>query len=449
MTSIAVIGAGYCGVALCSQIRLRYPHAAITLYSRTPAMGSGVAYGTASSLHCLNVPCGRMGMDEGNELAFYQWLLARGESYHKSDFVPRSLYGQYLAQRLDALDNLSRVHATVVALQESANKTTLTLSCGSQVTHDYTCLTLGNFPSRVPQPLAALDWSHPALISDPWHPTAQATKLNAIGKDATVLLIGTGLTALDVASLLLQQGVVRLTAFSRRGLLPCPHRGMQAHPPRVAAVEKMLAIPRLPARFLYLRRLIRAHRKQGGDWRDVMVSVRPLTPQLWQSSTPTDQALFLSRLQPYWDAHRHRISPTLERAIQSAVAKGYLRFKKGSVIKGVMSGSMLEVSLRQSGTTTSERYTHVVNCTGPNANLTQEKDALVQQLLRAKMITADQHHIGLRVGAHYGILNQDNIESKKIAYLGPLLKADYYEATAVPELRMHTARMVETFFPPL
>jgi uncharacterized NAD(P)/FAD-binding protein YdhS len=59
------------------------------------------------------------------------------------------------------------------------------------------------------------------------------------------------------------------------------------------------------------------------------------------------------------------------------------------------------------------------------------------QLLKDGLISPDALGLGLRTSDAYECLDAEGESSTGLRYIGPLLKARYWEATAVPELRVH------------
>ena len=47
-------------------------------------------------------------------------------------------------------------------------------------------------------------------------------------------------------------------------------------------------------------------------------------------------------------------------------------------------------------------------------------------------------HIGIDVDEHYNVIGGDGHRVAGLHYVGPMLRARYWEAIAVPELRRHT-----------
>jgi uncharacterized NAD(P)/FAD-binding protein YdhS len=85
-----------------------------------------------------------------------------------------------------------------------------------------------------------------------------------------------------VQSLLLGGHKGRITAISRRGLLPKPHR------PVVPGSIDRVDIPfgaEIAELASWFREMTRTAEQQGGDWRSVVDGIRPFTQELWQSLT--------------------------------------------------------------------------------------------------------------------------------------------------------------------
>ena len=450
MYTIAIVGAGFSGMAVAAQLlrRLRAP-ARVLLVNRHSRFGRGLAYGTHSGSHLLNVPAGRMGIDAEDEGGFARYLAALGLPYAASDFVPRNLYGAYLEHSLQLAQHqaapgvrLELVEAAVERLSPApAGGWLLALGHGTELPADQVVLALGNFTPQPPFALRELAWGAPPLVADPWTP--QAT----IGLEAAapVLLIGSGLTAYDVALQLVERGHTGpILMMSRRGLLPQSHRQQEAPPAHDWADGSFLAGEQRPRVMLAaIRRRVREAEAIGADWRDVVGSLRAHTVRLWQQLDARGRGQFLRHLGPFWDTHRHRAAPMIDRNIRQHIASGQLRPLAGRLeqVEVTPAGDVLARWCPRGRAASQQlQVRRVINCTGPSSNLKHVGDALIRQLLADGHLRPDAFGLGLRVDPQYRTC-ESGAHGPVLHYVGPLLKAQHWEATAVPELRQHALRL--------
>jgi uncharacterized NAD(P)/FAD-binding protein YdhS len=108
-------------------------------------------------------------------------------------------------------------------------------------------------------------------------------------------------------------------------------------------------------------------------------------------------------------------------------------------------GDSVSVILRRRGQQDAEQESvgSVINCTGPSSGI--DAEPLLWRLAAKGQLTADANGLGLGllVTDHYRVIESNGAPSNGIFYVGPLLKAQYWEATAVPELRKHVEAAAE------
>jgi uncharacterized NAD(P)/FAD-binding protein YdhS len=75
--------------------------------------------------------------------------------------------------------------------------------------------------------------------------------------------------------------------------------------------------------------------------------------------------------------------------------------------------------------------------------LRKVSDPLIAQLRDAGSLQIDDLALGLAVDEKYRVLRANGDALKNIRYVGPLLKAQRWEATAVPELRVHAKHVAD------
>ena len=450
MKQIAIVGAGFSGVAVAwNLLRRAAGPVRITLFNKEQGIGRGLAYGSPSPHHLLNVPAGRMGLDPEDQRGFLRYLQQIGLPFQSGDFVPRSLYGSYLEyslsqERSAALDRGVELRVQFGAVEGiislEHNRHLLRLADGQLHETDAVVLALGNFPPCPPDIHGGPDWSMPGLYSTPWN----LTDLNLLHPRAPVLLIGSGLTAFDVTLQLRHQGHCGvITMFSRRGLLAQSHRD-QEHPPEQGLVPPafLSGVTSASVMLRETRKLVRLAKSTGQDWRDVIGGLRPSTARLWQQLPKPEQQRFLRHLLPYWDTHRHRAAVPIAGMISREIGLGTVALISGRLEKLTTTrNAVWQADIRLRGTSQTHHWigNAVINCTGPSSDLLRatRSDPLIQTLLAAGRIAPDSLSLGVEVDDKYRLLNSQGKSQGGIYYVGPMLKARFWEATAVPELRMH------------
>lgn len=195
----------------------------IVIIGRNAEPGRGIAYATRNSNHLLNVPAGRMSADINRPDQFVQWLSGRGIAAERwpQSFVPRMLYGDYLSDLLDTTLKANpelevRVIKGNVQSLMRKNLGWIVSHDGGTLNADLVALATGN---DLPSPIAARFAPELAahISDDPWAEPEVAPHRD-------VLLLGSGLTAVDVAISLRDRGHKgKIHLLSRRGLLPRAH----------------------------------------------------------------------------------------------------------------------------------------------------------------------------------------------------------------------------------
>jgi uncharacterized NAD(P)/FAD-binding protein YdhS len=447
--TIAIVGAGFSGTTLAVHLLRAIPPGLDRLYLVERAEGrvGGVAYRTQSASHTLNVPAGRMSAFEDVPDDFLRFVRNREPALTGGSFVPRKLYGEYLAETLDEARRTSslplvRVAGEVVSVTETADGLRLTLADGRRLPVGRAVLAIGNYPPSDPQVGDEKVFSSIRYARDPW--AGDALELD---RREDVLLVGTGLTMCDVALALRdadQQG--RIHAISRRGLLPQPHRLSAKPPPHLDPPATLHEWPSTAVGLLRgLRGEVRERAGEDVDWREVVTSIRADTPALWQRLGVDERRRFLRHARPYWETHRHRSSPEAAHAIEELVETGRLELVAGAFESLAEEDDAIVATIRRRRSSASEtlRIGKVINCTGPDTDLTRVRDPLVASLRHEGLIRPDELGLGLDTDDDGRLVAADGSTSERLTLLGPLRKGRFWEHTAVPELRVAAQQMAD------
>jgi uncharacterized NAD(P)/FAD-binding protein YdhS len=239
--------------------------------------------------------------------------------------------------------------------------------------------------------------------------------------------------------------------LSRRGLLPLSHRQNRG---TITSHDSLLnqLIQQAPTALNYLRSIrIYIDRHPDSNWRDILAALRPITPQLWIRLPETERSRFLRHVQPYWDVHRHRVAPTTFATFEDALKNKKIMPIAGRVtsIEDKSNGARITIDLRGKHQISTIDVDTVINCTGPNSNPKLINEVLINTLIEDDLISIDPHSIGINVSDDLSVIDSKGHASDWLSYVGPMLKATFWEATAVPELRVHAgnvAKKISTLF---
>jgi uncharacterized NAD(P)/FAD-binding protein YdhS len=262
-----------------------------------------------------------------------------------------------------------------------------------------------------------------------------------IDPDATVLVLGTGLTMVDYIQSLVHDGHRGpIVAMSRRGLLTRPHR--RADPVRILETEVPFGAS-ISQLLRWFRGRVDAHAAKGGDWRSVIDGVRPYTQRLWRELPPASKRRFLEHARAWWDVHRHRMAPEVEARITQALYDGRLTLMAAKVtgIEPTDAGARVRYRRRGQSEIRSMQVGAIVDCTGIVKDPLASANPAVRSLLDRGLARVDPLHIGIETGPDCAILNHDGVPSPRLFAVGPLTRAAFWEIIAIPDIRNQCAAL--------
>jgi uncharacterized NAD(P)/FAD-binding protein YdhS len=443
MARIAIVGAGFSGTLLALHLLRRCPPGSkITLIERGVQFGRGAAYSTGNPNHLLNVPAGKMSAFHDRPHDFVEWLEAQADlpvsgPLTEGSFVPRQVFGNYVRHLLNQEIKTPSQPVSLELLKGDAQR--IELSGDEVVIHldrrrtlhaDLAVLAVGNFPPESPTLADPGFYDTDFYRADPW----AADTFTDLDPERPVLMIGTGLTMVDVAVSLLDRGHKGpIHALSRRGLRPQRHMpAVKAPTPRAESFPTDLV--QLTA---FMRRAGRRAAAEGADWRAIVDELRPFTGDVWAEMQLTDRARFLRHLRPWWEIHRHRMAAPVADRIDAAMDSGQLTLYGGRIRSFDIAGDDVTLSYRVRGTSEIRRITaaRVINCSGPGADYARISHPLIRSLLDAGMVRPDPLCLGLDVTRNCALKDTKGAISGRLFAVGPVTKAAFWEMTAVPDIR--------------
>ena len=425
---VAIVGGGASGTILAAQLARRGVASAVI--DGSGRLARGVAYSTVEPAHLLNVPADGMSAWAGDPDHFARRYAVEGGD--PSGFAERRLFGRYLGEIFEealASGRVQPVEATALSARRENDEWRIELSDGTAIQAQALVLAIGN---QQPEALRVLAQAGDRFIANPWGAEARSAVEAAAASGSDVLLIGAGLTMVDLVLSLDASGHEgAITAVSRRGQVPRAHANFEPAPIDEADV---------PAGSVRsLTRWIR-RRAAAVGWRAAIDSLRPHSHPLWQSLSEDQQRRFLRHARPWWDVHRHRIAPEVAQVLARLISEGRLQVVAGRIAGARPLSGAVEVEIRRRGAdvTRAHRFGYVFNCTGPLHAIERTRDPLLRSLLDAEEVRPDQLGIGIQVD------DQARAQSsERLWALGPLTKGRYWEIIAVPDIREQAAAVAE------
>ena len=447
--SVVIVGGGFSGTVLAAQLLRRAPGLSIAVIDKNSLPARGLAYGTEHECHLLNVPAKDMSAFPEEPDHFFKWARQNHEAaIHHHCFLPRPLYGRYLHSLLHESQNhksqnhdsrntdhadLAWIRDEAVWLKREGDEFAIRLGHGSTLLTRTVVLALGNFPPGN-LGIPGLTEESPRYKRVAWSREA----LTGLSDNDSVLLIGSGLTSVDIALALRTSGFHgKIHVLSRHGLLPLPH-GPSAPWPRFWRKDSLRTTRAL---MRLIREQAKAAHSAGADWRSVVDSLRPHVEEIWQSLPVQERRRFLRHARAYWEVHRHRIAPAVADNFSRMIDSGQVVIHAGRVLGYSEQGDAAEVTFRNrsAGAIQSLRVARVINCSGPETDCRKIASPLLGSLFEQGLVRRDILALGLDVSASGAAVDSLGQASQQIFVLGPMRKGMMWETTAVPELRVQAA----------
>lgn len=425
---VAIVGGGFSGTLLAINL-VRHGGPRVTLIEKREEAGRGVAYGDADPAHLLNVRAANMSAFPDQPDHFVRWLRRRGHSAEPGTFVGRSIYGSYLRELLEEAatghpGQVRLVSGTAMNVVAEGDGERVVLEEGEAIGASRVVLAIGNLPPLPPASLGESLATSRHYVANPW----AEDSVRDLQPDKSVLVLGTGLTMVDVVLKLTNCGFGgQIVAISRRGLVPRSHDAQAAFQP-----GRVRPAPVLPGLLRHVR-----ERSLDIGWRNAVDELRPFTQSLWRGADERQRARFLRHLRPWWDVHRHRIAPQVHEQIAALMETGRLRVVAAKTERFELHGDEVAVTFRHRSTADVETraFQRVINCMGPQGDLARTSDPLLQNLHAQGLLRPDSARLGIDVDTQGRAIDRTGRASDWLMAVGPMTRGAFWEVVAVPDIR--------------
>jgi uncharacterized NAD(P)/FAD-binding protein YdhS len=245
--------------------------------------------------------------------------------------------------------------------------------------------------------------------------------LDALSGTDRVLLVGTGLTMVDVAAQInATHPRTPMVAMSRHGLLPARHvrrplRPFDGFRPDTSSLSVLLRD---------VRRRVGEVEQVGGDWRDVVDAIRPFADDLWQQLSPADRERFVRLVSRRWEVLRHRMAPQMADLVDNMIADGTLR---------IASPDQVDLS----------GFSRIVNCSGPAPVCTPGWNAVIDRLTVRGLLRPNQLGLGLDLDSDGVLLDTSGAPTPGLYAVGAARRGTAWEVAAIPDIRTQAASLAD------
>jgi len=449
---IVIIGGGFCGTMTAVNLfaKAKGP-LSISLFNCGYPENKGIAFHTYSEGHVLNVPCQNMSAYPNDPNHFLNWCKSGNKVEIPEDelpgkFLSRNLYGKYLDEIFkDALKqkseliNFEIIREEVIDIEKSEEHYVIQSVSGKKVNANKVVIATGNHPPSHP-PLSNKSFvDSPRYFANPW----QENAVSNTEPNETILIIGTGLTMVDVVlGLTEKQFKGKIIALSPNGYNILSHK---KHHPQRKILDELEPPFDLTNLFRLFYKHVRDARLRGESGETVVDAVRSHTQIIWQQLSLEDKKRFMAHVRHLWGVARHRLPSEIHKQIQEMIAQNNLQVLAGRIneITVSLNNLIVDISLRGGNKIQTLKVQRIINCTGPLTDISKFQSPLYANLLTKKIIRPDEMKLGIEATAEGRIIDHDGNESKSIFTLGSLLKGKLWESTAIPELRKQAERVAE------
>ena len=131
----------------------------------------------------------------------------------------------------------------------------------------------------------------------------------------------------------------------------------------------------------------------------------------------------MRHLRPFWEVHRHRVSPETGAAIDRLRQSGWLQVMAGRLLDAKVSDGQAHRDRRGTryGPSAEFRAGAVLNCTGPATDVRRAGDPLLDALFHWGQARPDPLGLGIDVAEDGAIISGNGDASRVLYYVGPLV----------------------------
>jgi Uncharacterized protein conserved in bacteria len=449
---IAIIGGGFTGATIARHLADRGFDSLqeITVFEPRQHLGAGLAYDTEDPSLRLNVAAHRMRAVPGDPGAFVRWLessrslAADPESISDGGiYARRRDFGAFMHDQMKPFvesGQIRHVRERVRSVQRLQGEWEVEGTSGTRILADIVVLATGYPPPSVPTQMPNALIRSRKLISQVYGGNLRAS----CEAEDEILIVGAGLTALDVIASLRADGHRgRITLLSRTGLLPrcqapgdfSPHGEFDLD--TVSTTRDLLRM---------VRSTLRNVTEDGLPWQSVFDALRHQGQRIWAQLPSQERRRLLRHLRRWYEVHRYRMPPQLGAILERETESGQVSQTTGRLGRVQEHDGRLDVQITGSRGQPRHSLTidRIVLATGPDMAHVLDHQPLLQTMHRQGLLTEDPLGLGIACDADSRALTRGGIPTPTLFVAGPLARGTFGELTGVPEIAAQATAVVDS-----
>lgn len=365
----------------------------------------------------------------------------RDFKFHPHETFPRCLMQEYVKWRRSLVDsdlvNYNPVNAEAVRVYVESDHVGVRMADGSIIESDRLIMASGSIAVKVPDYLKHLSGNQ-KIIFDPLDLDGHQARM-AIHPDASVLVLGTGLTGEEQIAVLHKNGHRgRMNLFSRGGQRHFRYEQNQSNKELILASPPAFLMSETPEEFNEeLSVFFASYLSKGHSPEDIFAAIRPFWNDVRADLGGCKKAAqrlrdFRRTLATHSIGCPHGVCEIIEKTL----ADETLEIINGNINSVEDVGDQLEVKFEDR----TERYDFIINAVGRNIIRHEIWENMIKDGLAKK-----HAGIGIRVGETGRLVNEKGEESDRIWVVGMARAGDHAlrhgflgnTAFNVPQVRSH------------
>ncbi len=440
MIEFLIIGSGFAGaVSAIHLIDNGVNPKNITIVGPTK-VGCGNAYECDHTEFRLNVSSEIMWINPEKKLEFTEWAKLNIHdpiaSHFSGKFYKRNDFAKFVYSKLEKYlinKQLSHQKRTVMRIYKNEkDKWGIILDNKKKLFSKNIILATGNPKPKWPCLVEkVLKNNHESLFENPW----DGQWISRINKNEKILIIGSGLSALDCLSVLKHKG--------HKGAIVLVSRSGE-FPPTQAKWERKnnpkwpgsLNEPLLPSIMInFIKNYLPNKPYSSSEWQSSWEELRLDINLNWNRISDRGKIKLKRNFYSLWSRLRYRASPQSIKAKNYFQDKGQLIVYRGYAEKIINEKNTLNLKLHDGRKIASDK---IINCSGKG------RDFLIDQIIKDKMGIPDIFNETLQVDKEFSVLPYEGMDNKGLYLIGPSLVSSNGDIAAASKVSLQGISLVNS-----